>query len=175
MWSQGSLCRFYTMGVGTGTRYRPWAHNTLKCRCTIPCTPVVQQHARHKLLRCCMATNRSAIELKYIDVQMQSGSYDCGLFAIAFATALAYGNPPGLFLIDQEKMRLHLRKCIEDDQITPFWTKKMRRTAMRVKAVEQVPVYCIPVGCWNCQVAGVLTIQGVVSCGHLHKSRYEVL
>ena len=89
-----------------------------------------------------LATNHSAIELKYMDVQMQSGGYDCGLFAIAFATALTYGSQPGLFLFDQEKMRRHLRKCFEDGQITPFPTKKKRRTAMRVKAVELVPVYC---------------------------------
>ncbi len=72
------------------------------------------------LIASLLATNRSAIELKYMDVQMQLGSYDCSLFAIAFAAALAYGNQPGLFLFDQEKMRLHLRKCLEDGQITHF-------------------------------------------------------
>ena len=30
---------------------------------------------------------------------------DCGLFAIAFATALAYGEQPGLCLLDQNKVR----------------------------------------------------------------------
>ena len=33
-------------------------------------------------------TNEPAILLKYIDVQRQSGGCDCGLFTIAYATAL---------------------------------------------------------------------------------------
>jgi len=32
---------------------------------------------------------------------MQPGSYDCGLFAIAFATAIVLGKQPGLFLFEQ--------------------------------------------------------------------------
>ncbi len=35
-------------------------------------------------------------ELRYIDVQHQSGSADCGLFAIAFADALCNGMDPHL-------------------------------------------------------------------------------
>ncbi len=89
-----------------------------------------------------LATQHTAIKLKYMDVQMQSGGYDCGLFAIAYATALVLGKQPGNFLFDQEKMRPHLLKCFEDGHITMFPTKRARRTGMRKKAVENVPVYC---------------------------------
>ena len=34
----------------------------------------------------------------------------CSLFAIAFATALAYGEQPGRCLLDQNKVRQHLLK-----------------------------------------------------------------
>lgn len=61
---------------------------------------------------------------------MQSGSSDCGLFVIAFATALIYECQPGLFLFDQDKMRQHLISCFENGQITPFPMKTIRRTAM---------------------------------------------
>ena len=35
-----------------------------------------------------LATQHPVITLKFVDLQMQSGTYDCGLFAIAHATAL---------------------------------------------------------------------------------------
>ena len=44
-----------------------------------------------------LATRKPAIPLKYVDVQMQSGANDCGLFAIAFATALCSGELPGKY------------------------------------------------------------------------------
>ena len=42
-----------------------------------------------------LATPKDAIKVKYIDTQMQSGSSDCGIFAVAFVTALANGEAPG--------------------------------------------------------------------------------
>ena len=39
-----------------------------------------------------MATEKQNLILDFMDVAMQSDSYDCGLFAIAFATALATGK-----------------------------------------------------------------------------------
>ena len=37
-------------------------------------------------------TESPAICLKFMRVQMQAGGYDCGLFAVAFVVALAFGN-----------------------------------------------------------------------------------
>ena len=45
-----------------------------------------------------LATPKDTIKVKYIDTQMQSGSTDCGIFAVAFATALANGEPPGALI-----------------------------------------------------------------------------
>jgi len=33
-----------------------------------------------------LATRSKTIKLSFVDVQKQSGGYDCGLFALAFAT-----------------------------------------------------------------------------------------
>ena len=52
-----------------------------------------------------LATKHSVITLKHMDVQIQSGTYDCGLFAIAFAMALVHGEHPGKFLFNQDSMR----------------------------------------------------------------------
>ena len=45
-----------------------------------------------------LTTEELAINVLFMDVQMQSGGYDCGLFSIAFATALVFGKQPGHFL-----------------------------------------------------------------------------
>ena len=50
----------------------------------------------------------------------QSGNCDCGLFAVAFATAVAYGLNPGQCLFDQHKMREHLHQCLVKQRLTPF-------------------------------------------------------
>ncbi len=55
--------------------------------------------------------------IEFIDVPIQSGTYDCGLFAIAFATALAFGEKPELFFFDRSKMRVHLWQCLERGQM----------------------------------------------------------
>ena len=39
-----------------------------------------------------LATQSKTIKLSFIDVLKQSGGYDCGLFALAFATALVNGS-----------------------------------------------------------------------------------
>ena len=44
-----------------------------------------------------LTTENAAIKLNFMDVQMQSGVNDCGLFSIAFATALVMGRQPGAF------------------------------------------------------------------------------
>ena len=52
--------------------------------------------------------------------ELQRGSKDCGLFAIAFATELAFGHDPSNFIFDQSKMRQHLIKCFESRSISRF-------------------------------------------------------
>ena len=37
-------------------------------------------------------TEKPEISLKFMAVPVQAGTYDCGLFAVAFATALALGR-----------------------------------------------------------------------------------
>ena len=87
-------------------------------------------------------------------VQMQSGGADCGLFAIANANALAFGEPPGKVMYDQENMRHHLWQCLEKRKMTIF-PVKLRRLPLSVVTSEPFHVYCIcrmpeifHNGCW---------------------------
>ncbi len=65
--------------------------------------------------------------------------YDCGLFAITFATALALGEKPELFFFDQSKMRAHLWQCLERGRIEMFPVVRKRRVKKSsVKTVEEL-------------------------------------
>ena len=50
---------------------------------------------------------------------MQYGSADCGLFAIAFATAIALGISPEYIHFQQGEMRQHLLTCLSNGMF-PF-------------------------------------------------------
>ena len=51
-------------------------------------------------IACLVFTNNSNIVLSYRKVQEQSGGADCGLFSIAFATALMLGEQPEAFFFE---------------------------------------------------------------------------
>ena len=87
-----------------------------------------------------LATEEPAIKMKFM---MQSGAYDCGLFSIAFATALVLEEQPGAFLFNQQKMRAHLIKCLEHQEMSMFPTMRRRHMCLKVESVEEIPVYCI--------------------------------
>ena len=91
-----------------------------------------------------------------MNVQMQSGTYDCGLFAIAFATALVHGEHPGKFLFNQDSMRLHLMRCLELGEMTMFPIKKMRRSAGRTKSEDIIELHC---SCHMPEIPGVDVIE----------------
>ena len=58
--------------------------------------------------------------IKVINSQKQAGVKDCGLFSIAFATAIAFGQNPAKQTFQQQSMRAHLINCFESKKITPF-------------------------------------------------------
>ena len=63
------------------------------------------------------------IKLNVISEQKQEGSRDCGVFAIAFATAIAYRKDPSHLIFNQVEMRKHLLACFRGREMTLFPTK----------------------------------------------------
>ncbi len=53
-----------------------------------------------------------------LNTSKQDGGADCGLFAIATATALAFGTSQSTF--KQSKLRAHLLVCFEQRSMKPF-------------------------------------------------------
>ena len=82
------------------------------------------------------------IKVKMSNVYLQINGYDCGLYAIANATALAYGRDPSTQSYVPRMMRQHLIGCFENRNIKPFPTATGKRRKS-IKKVIDLPVYCI--------------------------------
>ena len=85
---------------------------------------------------------RAEITINFVDVVKQAGSYDRGLYAIAYVTALAHGNDPATHHYCQEKMRPYLRKCLLDRKLRLFPHKTICPSG-NFHSVEKLAVYCL--------------------------------
>ena len=92
-----------------------------------------------------LATLSSHITLNFVDVQMQAGTYDCGLFAfmISFATVLVHDFNPGQYLFEQRSKRRHLWNYLRNQNMLTFPFTKERRRKHKVKNMQQVEVHCL--------------------------------
>lgn len=80
------------------------------------------------------------IEIFIPPVDQQSNGTDCGVFAIAFATALCYNMDPTLLKFNRRAIRAHLLDSLKNEYlgIFPFEEKS---SADNEKSVA-MPVYC---------------------------------
>ena len=85
--------------------------------------------------------------MKYVEVQMQDGSGDCGLFTIAFATTLANGGQPGACSYNQAAMRFHLYSQMKNVLAPLGPIKQSRREAHEVKRTATVSIVSIHCMC----------------------------
>ena len=58
--------------------------------------------------------------MKFTRCQKQVGGADCGLFAIGFATAIAFGKPPNKLKLVQQELRSHLVSCFNKGRMSLF-------------------------------------------------------
>ena len=93
-------------------------------------------------ITCLLNTKHAEIELTFMDVMKQSGEADCGLFTIAYATALALREDPCRCMFDQQKMRQIYRDAWKSPQMTMFPVKKLRQSQRKVKTFDYAPVFC---------------------------------
>ena len=62
----------------------------------------------------------STVVVKVISAQKQSNSTNCGLFAIANATAILFNKNPETIHFHEKELKNHLCKCYEDNVLSPF-------------------------------------------------------
>ena len=79
-----------------------------------------------------LRTKEKSITVRYISemtckskCQLQKGSADCGLIALAFASVIASGGHPSAYLFDQQSLRKHLHDYIVSGAYIPFPVKKI--------------------------------------------------
>ena len=70
-------------------------------------------------------------------VQKQSGGIDCGLFTLAFATALCHNNDPAKMSFYQKSMRTHFNTCNHEELIRNF-PHHLKKTASRNSIIKSI-------------------------------------
>jgi hypothetical protein len=96
----------------------------------------------------CKFVNCSAekLTINVVNVQTQHNGNDCGVFAIAFATTLAYGGWPvsTTYTVSENMMRLHLSSCFQSGSIEPFPSRPNHlRKAPTYSKTLSIPLYCV--------------------------------
>ena len=67
-----------------------------------------------------MFGGRTSYRVTTTNVPKQQGGTDCGVFAIAVCTCIAFGGDPSQMVICQAGMRDHLLKCFEEKLLSLF-------------------------------------------------------
>ena len=75
--------------------------------------------------------------------QQQKNSYDSGVFAIAYATAIAFGQDPCTSILNVQQMRNHLKQCLLAGKLTLFPTaSRGTRSTKEEWFTEKVYCHC---------------------------------
>ena len=85
----------------------------------------------------------NTLSFDIMNVEGQSNSFDCGVYAIAFATHLANGLDPVPFRWDSKNMRKHLLTCLINGKLVPFPTLGKRKTRLRCIKTLSENIHCL--------------------------------
>lgn len=85
------------------------------------------------------ADKNGSLIVNEMPVQQQENSYDCGLFAIAFAFHLAQGDEPSALNFDCQKMRQHLVACFENEVMSSF-PMKVKGSSVCAKRIRNINI-----------------------------------
>ena len=88
-----------------------------------------------------MCTHEHQVTLQIGVTQFQENSFDCGVYAIAFATELCYGNDPSQLRYDDPyRLRVHLLDSLKAQKITPFPSIKIKCQVGYL--TDKMNIYC---------------------------------
>jgi len=73
------------------------------------------------------------------DVKRQTNSYDCGVFALAFAYSLAAGQDPSQ--LTYINPRAHVEECLVSGTVSPFPSRVTHRSRDVIHSLNE-EVYC---------------------------------
>lgn len=109
--------------------------------------------------------------VNFANVTRQIGSGDCGLYAIAYATALVSGLDPTQVHFDQKNMRGHLINCLKNRHFTQFPSKPRTLSGTTILSNQVIPLSCLCRMPRDKVIKDVLTIKCTSGCNELlHRS-----
>ena len=82
------------------------------------CTPQLTIKATAEII--CNLFSGPTTVIKLMPTQKQEGGVDCGLFAIAMTTGVAFGVDSTALMFSQTKMRDHLVECFNNGVLSLF-------------------------------------------------------
>ena len=78
-----------------------------------------------------------------MNVDGQTNSFDCGVYAIAYATHLAFGIDPVPFRWDYKNLRKHLLRCLQNEKMEVFpHLVGRRKTRLRCIKSHSEDIHC---------------------------------
>lgn len=89
-----------------------------------------------------LKTEKKEIRISVAPCQQQKNSYDCGVFAIAFAWAILAGKDPLEYCFNAKDLRPHLQRCLENRKLTPFKLNKSKNINRGIEINKLYEVYC---------------------------------
>ena len=106
---------------------------------SLQCSPSVEtQTIIAKYLR----SQSTSIKINVINVATQKGNTDCGLYAVAMMTSIAYKEDPVNVVYSQADLRIHLKQCFEKGYLETFPVSKKRRLNKRISKEIICYIYC---------------------------------
>ena len=106
-------------------------------------------------------------------VQQQKNGVDCGLFSIAFATSLAFGEDPSNSTYDSAALRPHLIKCLTSGRIAPFPKIEGKRVVRCKPSTHTVEIFCSCRTPWTAQRNSNYDMAQCCMCSEWYHKRCE--
>ena len=106
---------------------------------------ITSKQEQQRLLTACHSESTSGhfgVSKTFAEIQVQCGSSDRGLFALAFATSLCAGKNPERINYVQHLFLEHLVKCLIKRAISPFHTTSRSRKPLPQRGCIAVNMFC---------------------------------
>lgn len=101
------------------------------------------RHTSYAVSQISPEKKNKVLKVSIMNVQKQKDGFNCGLFAIANATALAFKLNPSEFVYDQSDLRAHFLLCCRNRKIEPFPSIQSRKSRnWRPSSFYRCPLFC---------------------------------
>ena len=127
----------------------------------------IPTHTKEQICALLMSM-QATINVQYVGVQKQRSGCNCGLYALAFATAICAGEMPQLLQFDEKVMRSHLLRCLEEEDIIPFPSTKVSTASVRVRSIIRTDVIEIFCSCRTQEGGKMIACDGCAEWYHFN-------